>query len=99
VDETTGGGGLEWMAWTPGTAIFVAVVFASLLGLAVLAAFRPPVPRRGFLPIATTLGDRIYVGLLGVGFIFIALIALTALPLTVGLGLAVVWMAAVLLKG
>ena len=100
MEPTTDAGGLEWMAWTSATLVFVVLVFGALAGLAVLAAVRPQRrPRRGFLPLETTLGDRIYVGLLGVGLIFICLIALTSLPLPVGLGLAVVWMAVVLSRG
>lgn len=92
-------GDLEWMAWTPGTAVFVACVLAALVGLAVLGVFRPPAPRKGFLPMPTALGDRIYVGLLGTGLILIALIALSTAPIVLGLGLAAVWMGVVVTWG
>jgi predicted small integral membrane protein len=90
---------LEWMAWTTGTAVFVACVLAALVALAVLAALHPPVPRKGFLPMPTALGDRIYVGLLGTGLILVALIALSTAPILAGLALAAVWMAAVVTWG
>jgi predicted small integral membrane protein len=99
VDETTGGSGLEWMAWTTGTAILVACVFAALVGLAVLSAARPSTPRKGFLPMATARGDRIYVGLLGTGLILVLLIALSSAPVVLGLALGAVWMAAVVIWG
>jgi predicted small integral membrane protein len=99
VDETTGGSGLEWMAWTTGTAILVACVFAALVGLAVLSAVRPSTPRKGFLPMATARGDRIYVGLLGIGLILVLLIAFSSAPVVLGLALGAVWMAVVVIWG
>jgi predicted small integral membrane protein len=90
---------LEWMAWTPQTAVFVALVFGVLAGLAAFTAWHPPVPRKGFLPMTTSGGDRVYVGLLGTGAILIALIALTTLPLAIGLALGAVWMAVVVVWG
>jgi predicted small integral membrane protein len=99
VDETTTGGGLEWMAWTTGTLILVVCVFAGLAGLAVLAALRPSTPRKGFLPMATARGDRIYVGLLGTGLILVVLMAASSAPVVLGLALGAVWMAVVLIWG
>lgn len=99
VDEGPGGGGLEWMAWTSATFVFVLVVLGSLVALTVLAVLRPSTERRGFLPMPTARGDRIYVGLLGTGLIFIALLAFTSLPLGVGVALSVVWMVVVVRWG
>jgi predicted small integral membrane protein len=101
LDDGAGPGrdGLEWMAWTPGTFAFVVVVVASLVALTVLALLRPSTERRGFLPMPTARGDRIYVGLLGTGLILIGLVALTDLPLGVGLGMAAVWMVVVVRWG
>ena len=90
---------MEWMAWTPQTGVFVLIVFVMLAGLTTLAALHPPVPRKGFLPMATSAGDRVYVGLLGTGAILIALIALTGLPIVLGLVFGAVWMAVVVVWG
>jgi predicted small integral membrane protein len=90
---------LEWMAWTGPTAVFVALVFAALACLAVFSARRPPVPRKGFLPMPTSAGDRLYVGLLGTGAVLIAQLALTAAPLPLGLAVAAVWLVTVLVWG
>jgi predicted small integral membrane protein len=87
------------MAWTTGTAILVACVFAALIGLAVLSAARPSTPRKGFLPMPTARGDRIYVGLLGTGLILVLLIALSSAPVVLGLALGAVWMAVVVIWG
>jgi predicted small integral membrane protein len=90
---------LEWMAWTPHTAVFVGVVVVVLAGLVVLAALHPPVPRKGFLPMPTSGGDRVYVGLLGTGLSLITVIALTGLPIVVGLAVGAVWMVVVVIWG
>jgi predicted small integral membrane protein len=90
---------LEWMAWTGPTAVFVAFVLIVLAGLAVFSARRPPVPRKGFLPMPTSAGDRLYVGLLGTGFVLIAQLALTTAPLPLGLAVAAVWLVTVLVWG
>jgi predicted small integral membrane protein len=99
VDEPTTGGGLEWMAWTTGTLILVVCVLAALVGLAVLSAVRPSTPRKGFLPMPTARGDRIYVGLLGTGLILVVLLAASTAPVVLGLALGAVWMAVVLIWG
>jgi predicted small integral membrane protein len=85
-------GGLEWMAWTTSTSLFVLGVFVALAGLTVLAVLRPSTPRRGFLPMPTARGDRIYVGLLGTGLILVVLVAFTSLPILGGVALGGVWM-------
>jgi predicted small integral membrane protein len=90
---------LEWMAWTGPTAWFVAFVVLALAGLAVFSARRPPVPRKGFLPMPTSAGDRLYVGLLGTGAVLIAQLALTTAPLAIGLAVAAVWVVTVLVWG
>jgi predicted small integral membrane protein len=87
---------LEWMAWTPATAIFAGCVFLGLAALAVIAVWRPSTPRKGFLPMPTARGDRIYVTLLGTGLILIIVLAMTSLALTVGLAIAAVWAVVVL---
>jgi predicted small integral membrane protein len=67
---------LAWMAWTPETAIFFAVIALSLVVLTLLAIYRPETPRKGILGFPTTRGDRFFVTLLGSAFIFILWIRL-----------------------
>ena len=68
---------MAWMAWTPATGIFFGCIFAMLIAMAIWEQLSPTVERRGFLPIATTRGDRLFIGLLTAGFIHIAWLALT----------------------
>ena len=67
---------LAWMAWTPQTAIFFALIALALVILTLLAIYRPETPRRGILGFPTTRGDRFFVSLLGSAFILILWIRL-----------------------
>ncbi len=78
---------LEWMAWTPVTAGFFITIFLMLVGMTIWEVASPTVVRRGWLPIKTTRGDRLFIGLLTNAYITIGWIGLTdwslfwALPL------------------
>ncbi|MFB4202199.1 hypothetical protein KBTX_04163 [wastewater metagenome] len=63
---------LEWMLWTTPTAIFFAGVALMLVVFGALEFVYPTVERRGLLPIATTRGDRLFIGLLGSAYIHLA---------------------------
>lgn len=60
---------LEWMLWTTPTAIFFVAVALMLVVFGALEFVYPTVERRGLLPIPTTRGDRLFIGLLGSAFI------------------------------
>ncbi len=63
---------LEWMAWTGLTAVFFAAIAALLVGMTIWEIASPTRRRRGWLPIATTRGDRLFVGLLASAFLHLA---------------------------
>jgi predicted small integral membrane protein len=65
------------MAWTLHTAIFFAAIGLLIAVMVAWAALRPPAPRKGLLPMPTTRGDRVFLGLLGAAFIHLAWIGLT----------------------
>ena len=54
----------EWMAWTTPVAVFFVCIALMLAGMTVWEIKSPTVLRKGFLPIATTRGDRLFIGLL-----------------------------------
>ena len=54
---------LEWMAWSPPVAIFFICVVFMLVCMTYLEIRFPTVARKGFLPIVTTRGDRLFIGL------------------------------------
>jgi len=64
----------DWMVWTTPVAIFFACVALLLAGMTVWEIKSPTVLRKGFLPIATTRGDRLFIGLLAAGYVNLAFI-------------------------
>ena len=52
----------DWMAWTLPVAVFFSCIVLMLAGMTVWELKSPTVLRKGFLPIATTRGDRMFIG-------------------------------------
>ena len=90
---------LQWMEWTLPTAIFFVVIFLILVAMTIWQTVSPSVERRGFLPIPTTPGDRLFIGLLGSAFIFLAWIGWTDLTLWIMLAIGVCWIIVVMRWG
>jgi|SRR5215210_1318267 predicted small integral membrane protein len=65
---------LDWMVWTTPVAVFFGVVLLMLAAMTVWELRSPTVPRKGFLPIETTRGDRLFIGLLVAGYINLILL-------------------------
>ena len=59
----------EWMAWTTPVAVFFVCIALMLVGMTVWEIKSPTVLRKGFLPIETTRGDRLFIGLLTAAYI------------------------------
>ena len=51
-----------WMYWTWQSALFFAALFAAIAVLGIVGVRNPDHGRRGFLPIVTTRGDRLFIG-------------------------------------
>jgi predicted small integral membrane protein len=66
------------MYWTPEVAVFFACVAAMLAGMTVWELRSPTVERKGFLPIATTRGDRLFIGLMAAAYVNLAWIGISA---------------------
>lgn len=90
---------LEWMAWTLPTAVFFITIALILTAMGIWQVVSPSIERRGFLPIATTRGDRLFIGLLGSAYIQLAWLGLTNLSLYFALAIAVAWMFVVMRWG
>lgn len=86
---------MSWMAWTRNTAIFFGVIVAAIIAMGIWEARSPSVPRRGFLPMQTTRGDRLFIGLLATAFITMAWLAVTMVTPWYALGLSAVAMLAI----
>ena len=67
----------EWMAWTLPVAVFFTCIVLMLAGMTVWELRSPTVLRKGFLPIATTRGDRLFIGLLSAAYVNLAFVAVS----------------------
>jgi predicted small integral membrane protein len=84
--------GFGWMAWTWQTALFFGVIAALLCTMAVWEWRRPGGgPRRGAFGLVTTRGDRLFISLLGSGYIHLLWLALWGRPLWGASVLSLVW--------
>jgi len=90
---------VQSMYWTVPTAAFFGTIGLMLVGMTALELAWPTVERRGLLPMSTTRGDRLFVGLLGAAWIHLAWLGLSDLPLWYGSVVAAVWFLLVLRFG
>ena len=59
----------DWMVWTTPVAVFFTCIVLMLIGMTVWEIKSPTVMRKGFLPLATTRGDRLFIGLLSAAYV------------------------------
>ncbi|GGX74687.1 DUF2160 domain-containing protein [Saccharospirillum salsuginis] len=83
---------MAWMSWTLPTALFFLSIFLILVGMTAWQIASPSVERKGFLPLETTRGDRLFIGLLSSAYIHLAFVALTEVHIAVATVLSVIWM-------
>ncbi|SES29392.1 Predicted small integral membrane protein [Vreelandella subterranea] len=83
---------MSWMVWTVPTAIFFSAIAAMLAGMTVWEIVSPTIERKGFLPISTTRGDRLFVGLLCAAFIHLGVIGYTSLSIWLALAASLAWL-------
>jgi predicted small integral membrane protein len=62
------GNAFAWMTWTLPVAIFFISVVLMLIGMTVWEIRTPTIERKGLLPIPTTRGDRLFIGLLSAAY-------------------------------
>jgi len=83
---------MEWMVWTTPTTVFFAVIAAMLVGMTAWEVASPTVERKGFLPIATTRGDRLFIGLLCAAYIHLLVVGFTPLSIWLALAASILWL-------
>ena len=66
----------DWMVWTTPVAVFFTCIALMLVGMTVWEFKSPTAMRRGWLPIATTRGDRLFIGLLSAAYFNLVFIGL-----------------------
>lgn len=66
-----------WMVWTLPVAVFFGCIVLMLVGMTLWEIKSPTVERKGFLPMRTTRGDRLFVGLLAAAYVNLAFVGLS----------------------
>ncbi|WP_338848242.1 DUF2160 domain-containing protein [Massilia sp. W12] len=88
---------LAWMSWTREIAIFFGCIIVMLIVMTIWEIRSPCVARKGFLPLVTTRGDRLFIGLLSCAYVNLLWVALTDMSqwiaASIGLALMVLIMA------
>jgi predicted small integral membrane protein len=67
----------DWMVWTTPVAVFFSCIALMLAGMTVWELKSPTTERKGFLPISTTRGDRLFIGLLSAAYVNLAFVGLS----------------------
>lgn len=82
-----------WMAWTPATFLLFCGIFGAIAVIGVLEGvrYKDGLERKGILGLTTTLGDRLFISLLGTAYIFLAWLGFVGQPLWWPLGFAIGW--------
>ena len=87
-----------WMAWTTPVAVFFICIALMLACMTVWEIKSPTVMRKGFLPLETTRGDRLFIGLVSAAYVNLAFVGISG-KLSVWFGLEAepsVWISFVL---
>lgn len=90
---------LSWMSWTAVTTGFFGFIALLLLVMGVAEILYPTVSRKGWLPIATTRGDRVFIALLSSAFMHLAWLGFAIGPLYWASILCFCWMLLLLRYG
>ena len=67
----------DWMAWTPRWQSSSAASSLMLIAMTAWELKSPTVLRKGLLPMATTRGDRLFIGLLSAAYVNLAFVAVS----------------------
>jgi len=83
---------MSWMVWTLPTAGFFSGIALILAGMTIWQHFSPSIERKGFLPLSTTRGDRLFIGLLTSAYIHLGFVGFTEFHVLVATGISAIWM-------
>ena len=72
----------DWMAWTLPVAVFFSCIVLMLIGMTIWEIKSPTTLRRGWLPIATTRGDRLFIGLMAAAWVNLGFVAVSEKAMT-----------------
>jgi predicted small integral membrane protein len=89
----------QWMSWTRPVALFFGGIALLLVVMGVWEVRSPSQPRRGLLPLQTTRGDRLFIGLLAAAYVNLAWIGISDRNPWIGAGLGLLLIVAVMRWG
>lgn len=91
---------MAWMAWSKVTALFFIGIGGILIVMTITQIKSPTIARKGFLPfIATTRGDRLFIGLLGSAYIHLIFLAVSDASIWIAFVISILWLIIVLRWG
>ena len=67
----------EWMAWTTPVIVFFCSIGLMLAGMTVWEIKSPTSMSKGFLPMETTRGDRLFIGLVAAAYTNLAFVGIS----------------------
>jgi predicted small integral membrane protein len=67
----------DWLAWTLPVAVFFICIGLMLAVMTVWELKSPTTTRRGWLPISTTRGDRLFIGLMAAAWVNLGFVAVS----------------------
>jgi predicted small integral membrane protein len=88
-----------WMSWTLPVAVFFILIALLLAGMTLWELHVPTIARKGFLPLRTTRGDRLFIGLLSAAYINLAWVGLSDLDQWYGAVLGLLALLLIMRKG
>ena len=72
----------DWMVWTTPVAVFFSCIALMLVGMTVWELRSPTTLRRGWLPLDTTRGDRLFIGLMAAAWVNLGFVAFSEKAMT-----------------
>lgn len=67
----------DWMAWTTPVIVFFCSIGLMLFGMTVWEIKSPTSLHKGFLPMATTRGDRLFIGLVSAAYVNLGFVGIS----------------------
>ena len=67
----------DWMAWTTPVTVFFCSIGLMLCGMTIWEIKSPTSLHKGFLPIATTRGDRLFIGLVSAAYVNLGFVGIS----------------------
>ena len=90
----------SWMQWNWAGTLFFALLVLSIAGLTIWDLLATKTRRKGFLPIPTTGGDRLFIGIMcSIGLILIWLAVIGNQMLWLSFALLIIWNSSLALRG